>query len=219
LEASDSRATVVGVVPDTRYRDLRDARPTVYFPLRQSSFPVAPMTLAIRTDGRSADLVPAIRRAIGDVDPGVALASAAPFETLLQAPLAQPRLNALLLAVFACAAVMLAAVGLFGVMATMVRQRTRELGVRMALGATAADIGRMVLRRGMALAVVGTSVGLLGALVANRLLATMLFDVSPTDASTLGMVAMALLGVAALASLIPARSSTRIQPVVALRTE
>ena len=211
--------TVVGVVPETRYRDLRDARPSIYFPLSQSAFPVAPMTLAIRSEGRPADLVPAIRRAIGELEPGVALASAEPFETLLQEPLAQPRLNALLLVVFAGAAVTLAAVGLFGVMATMVRQRTRELGVRMALGATAADVGRLVLRRGMALAAAGTAVGLLGALVGNRLLSSMLFEVSPTDAPTLGVVALILLCVAALASLVPTRSSTRIDPVVALRAE
>jgi hypothetical protein len=140
--------TVVGVVPDTRYRDLRDARPSVYFPLRQSFFPYLPMTLAIRTSSSPAELVPAIRRAISESEPGVALASAAPFETFLGGPLAQPRLNALLLAVFAGAAVALAAVGLFGVMATMVRQRTRELGVRMALGATGRDLRRMVMRRG-----------------------------------------------------------------------
>jgi predicted permease len=215
----ETAVTIVGVVPETRYRDLRDARPSIYFPLSQSSFPVAPMTLAIRSEGRPADLVPTIRRAIGELEPGVALASAAPFETLLQEPLAQPRLNALLLVVFAGAAVTLAAVGLFGVMATMVRQRTRELGVRMALGASAADVGRLVLRRGMALATAGTSVGLLGALVGNRLLSSMLFEVSPTDAPTLGLVALILLSVAALASLIPTRSSTRIDPVVALRAE
>jgi putative ABC transport system permease protein len=177
------------------------------------------MTLIVRTDGRPADLVPAIRRAVAEVEPGVAVASAAPFETFLAGPLAQPRLNALLLAVFADAAVMLAAVGLFGVMATTVRQRTRELGVRMALGATAAEVGRLVLRRGMTLAAAGTSLGLLGALASNRLLRAMLFDVSPTDVPTLGAVATALLGVAALASLVPARTSTRIDPVVALRTE
>ena len=211
--------TIVGVVPETRYRDLRDARPSIYFPLSQSSFPVAPMTLAIRSEGPPADLVPTIRRAIAELEPGVAVASAAPFETLLREPLAQPRLNALLLVVFAGAAVTLAAVGLFGVMATIVRQRTRELGVRMALGASAADVGRLVLRRGMALATAGTSVGLLGALVGNRLLSSMLFEVSPTDAPTLGVVAMILLCVAALASLIPTLSSTRIDPVVALRAE
>ena len=177
------------------------------------------MTLAIRSEGRPADLVPRIRRAIGQLEPGIALASAAPFETLLQEPLAQPRLNALLLVVFAGAAVTLAAVGLFGVMATMVRQRTRELGVRMALGASAADVGGLVLRRGMALATAGTLLGLLGALGVNRLLSAMLFEVSPTDAPTLGLVVLILLSVAALASLIPTRSSTRIDPVVALRAE
>ena len=215
----ESPVTIVGVVPETRYRDLRDARPSIYFPLSQSSFPVAPMTLAIRAEGRPTDLVPTIRRAIGELEPGVALASAEPFETLLQEPLAQPRLNALLLVVFAGAAVTLAAVGLFGVMATIVRQRTRELGVRMALGASAADVGRLVLGRGMALAIAGTSVGMLGALVGNRLLSSMLFEVSPTDAPTLGVVASILLCVAALASLIPTRASTRIDPVVALRAE
>jgi putative ABC transport system permease protein len=113
----------------------------------------------------------------------------------------------------------LAAVGLFGVMATMVRQRTRELGVRMALGATARDLRRMVMRRGLAIAATGAALGLLGALLANRLLAAMLYEVSPTDGVTLALVTGMLVGIAALASLIPARSSTRIDPVIALRAE
>jgi predicted permease len=211
--------TVVGVVPDTRYRDLREARASVYFPLRQSFFPFAPTTLAIRTSGPTAAVVAALRRAIADMAPGVALASAAPFQTLLERPLAQPRLNALLLAAFALASVALAAVGLFAVMATMVRQRTRELGVRMALGATAADVARLVLRRGMALAAAGTLLGLLGALAANRLLAAMLYEVEPTDAATLAAVAALLLTVAAAASLVPARSGARIEPMAALRSD
>ena len=219
LAPGEGAATVVGIVPETRYRDLRDARLTVYFPLRQTSFPVAPMTLAIRTTGRSADLVPAIRRVIRESEPGVELASAAPFATLLETPLAQPRLNAMLLAVFAVTAVVLAAVGLFGVMAAMVRQRARELGVRMALGATAASIERLVLRRGMLLAAVGTAIGLLGALAANQLLSAMLFEVSPTDGLTLAIATVTLLGVAGLASFIPARSSTRIEPAMALQAE
>jgi ABC-type antimicrobial peptide transport system permease subunit len=156
---------------------------------------------------------------LAETAPGVALASASSFDELLARPLAQPRLNALLLAVFAGAAVVLAAVGLFGVLATMVRQRTHELGIRMALGATAADVGRMVLRRGMALAAAGTALGLLGALAANRALASLLFEVEPTDVVTLAAVAAVLLVVAALASLVPARASTRIEPVVALRAE
>jgi predicted permease len=211
--------TVVGIVPDTRYRDLRDARPSIYFPLRQPFFPYVPWVLAIRTAGPPGDMVPTVRRVVEETAPGVALANAAPFETYLARPLAQPRLNALLLAVFAAAAVTLAAIGLFGVMATMVRQRTRELGVRMALGATARDLRRMVMRRGLTIAAAGAVVGLLAALLANRLLASMLYEVSPTDGATLAAVTIALLVVAALASLIPARSSTRIDAVIALRAE
>ncbi len=211
--------TVVGVVPDTRYRDLRDARPSIYFPLRQSFFPFAPWTLAIRTTGSPADAVPAIRRVISETAPGVALVSAAPFGDLLEGPLAQPRLNALLLAVFAGAAVTLAAVGLFGAMATMVRQRTRELGVRMALGATARDLRGLVMRRALTIAAVGSVVGLLSALLVNRLLVAMLYEVAPTDWATLSAVTGFLIVVATLASVIPARSTTRIDAVIALRAE
>lgn len=211
--------TVVGVVPDTRYRDLRDARPSIYFPLRQSFFPFMPLTLAIRTTGPPAELVPTIRRAIGETAPGVALASAAPFGAFLDGPLAQPRLNALLLAVFAGSAVALAAVGLFGAMATMVSQRTRELGVRIALGAGAGDLRRIVVRRGLRIAAVGSVLGLFGTLLTNRLLVAMLYEVTPTDLTTLMAVTGFLLGVAALASLIPARSATRIDAMTALRAE
>src|SRR6266699_1591744 len=211
--------TVVGVVPDTRYRELREARPSVYFPLRQPFFPFEPVTLAIRTTGPPAELVPTIRRVIGEAEPGVALASAAPFGTLLDGPLAQPRLNALLLAVFAGAAVALAAVGLFGAMATMVRQRTRELGVRMALGATARDLRGLVMRRALTIAAVGSVVGLLSALLVNRLLVAMLYEVAPTDWATLSAVTGFLIVVATLASVIPARSTTRIDAVIALRAE
>jgi len=212
-------ANVIGVVPDTRYRDLREARPSIYFPLAQSPFPFMPTTLAIRTTGRPDQLIPTIRRVISEKEPGIALASAAPFEAFLAGPLAQPRLNAFLLAVFAIAAVALAAVGLFGVTATMVRQRTPELGIRLALGAAPADLRRMVMRRGLGIAAVGSIVGLLCALVANRLLVAMLYEVSPTDALTLAGAVGSLLAVAVFATLIPARSSTRIDPVLALRAE
>src|SRR4029077_8300442 len=106
--------TVVGVVRDTHYRDLRNPRPSIYIPLRQSTFgSVAPTTLIVATTGHPADLVPVLRRAVRDVDPGVAIASAAPFERFLAGTLAQPRLNSLLLVLFAGVAVVLAAVGLF----------------------------------------------------------------------------------------------------------
>jgi hypothetical protein len=210
--------TVVGVVPDTRYRDLRDARPSIYFPLHQSFFPV-PMALAIRTSGAPAEVVPAIRRVLKETEPGVYLASAAPFDAFLTAPLAQPRLNALLLAIFASAAGVLAAIGLFGAVATMVRQRTREFGIRMALGAQRRDIGGTVVRRGLTIAALGIGVGLYGALLTNRLLGAMLYEVSPTDVTTLAAVSGLLLVLAAAASLIPAQSTTRIDPTDALRAE
>jgi predicted permease len=211
--------TAIGIVRDTRYRELRTPRPTLYFSLRQSAFPMAPLTLAVRTIGDPAAIVPTLRHAISELDPGLRLASAAPFEAYLDRPMQQPRLNALLLAVFATAAVALAAIGQFGVMAAMVRQRTRELGVRIALGATARDLRRLVLGRGVLLAIAGTGIGLAGSLAANRLLAAMLFDVSPTDPATLLGVGALLVGVATLATGVPARSSARTDPVLALRAD
>jgi putative ABC transport system permease protein len=220
LEAEHEHTlTVVGLVPDTRYRDLRDARPSIYFPLGQSLFPVAPTTLAIGTDARPAELVSTIRRVISETEPGVALVDATPFETLLEGPLAQPRLNAFLLVMFAGAAVALAAVGLFGVMVTMVRHRAQELGIRLALGAAPRDLRVMVMRRGLAIGAAGLVPGLLGALLANHLLGALLYEVSPTDGVTLVVTAGLLLGVAGLASAIPAFVGTRVDPVSALRAE
>jgi ABC-type antimicrobial peptide transport system permease subunit len=128
-------------------------------------------------------------------------------------------LNAIVLSLFAAAAVSLAAIGLFAIIATMVRQRTHELGIRMALGATAGDVRRMVMVRGLSLALAGAAVGLGGALATSRLLSALLFEISPTDAATLASVAALMLSVAALASFIPARLSMRIDPVIALRSE
>jgi predicted permease len=215
----DRGVTVVGVVPDTRYRNLREARPSIYFPLDQSFFPFAPTSLAIRTDSRSSAPVSTIRWVIGQSAPGVALVSVASFGTFLEGPLAQPRMDALLLAVFAVAALTIATVGLFGVMAAMVRQRTRELGIRLALGAAPRDLRRMVMRRGLAVASGGVLGGLGGILLANRLLVPLLYHVAPTDGVTLLVATAVLLGVASLATAIPARLSTRVDPLLALRAE
>jgi predicted permease len=217
--ANEEKLTVVGVVPDSRYRDLRQPRMAIYYPLAQSAFPFAPTNLIVRTTGSPTAVIPSVRRVLDEVSPGVVLANGASFAEYLDAPLAQPRLNAMLLAVFASAATVLAAIGLFGVMATMVRQRTRELGIRMAIGATSAEIGGMVVRRGLIIAAVGVVVGIAGALATNRLVASMLYEVSPTDALTLVGVTAVLVVVALAATLIPARSSTRIDPVIALRVE
>jgi putative ABC transport system permease protein len=212
-------ASVVGIVPDTRYRELRTARASIYYPFAQSRFPFAPTTFAIRTQLPAAQLIPQLRRALGAVDPAVAVVRVAPFGSFLEGPLAQPRFNALLLGVFATGALLLASVGLFGVMAQLVKQRTRELGVRMALGASATDVRVMVLSRGLAIASVGLAAGITGALLTNRMLTAMLYGIGPTDAVTLLLVAGLILTVAAVATGIPARAGTRIDPAVALRGE
>jgi putative ABC transport system permease protein len=211
--------TVVGVVPDTRYRALREAPPSVDFPLAQSTFPFAPTTLAIRTSGSPAALVPTIRRVIDGAVPGVRLASAAPFDTYLRGPLAQPRLNSLLLAVFAIAAMLLAAIGVYAVMATMVRQRAHEIGVRMALGATAGDVRRMVAGRGLAMTSIGVAFGGTGALFATRAVSSLLYHVSPTDMGTLIGVVLALTAVGMLATWAPAERGARADPATALRAD
>jgi putative ABC transport system permease protein len=211
--------TVVGVVRDSHYRNLRDPRPSIYLPLRQSPFPVAPLTLVIATAGHPSDLIPAVRRAVTEAVPGIAVASAAPLTTYLATPLAQPRLDALLLALFAGAAVSLAAVGLFGVMAAAVRQRTREIGVRIALGATPARVSGVVLGRALTIASVGAAAGVLGALASTRALQSLLYSVSPADPLTLALVLLLLFSVALLAAYLPARRAQRVDPIVALRAD
>jgi putative ABC transport system permease protein len=212
-------ATVVGIVPDMRYRDLREPHASIYYPLAQSFFPFAPTTLVVRSARAPSDLAAAMRGMLAETTPDIVLASVRPFDALIAGPLAQPRMNALLLAVFASAALVLAAVGLFGVLAMMVRQRTRELAVRMAMGASPTDVARLVIQRAVMLATIGAAAGLLGALALNRLLGALLFEISPTDATTLAAVTASVFGVATIASLLPARSSARIEPGVALRAD
>ena len=212
--------TVVGVVEDTHYRDLRSPRPSTYFPLSQSMFGgFTPTTLVIARDARATDLIPSLRQAISSATPGVAVASAAPFESYVAGALAQPRLNALLLILFAGAALVLAAVGLFAIVATTVRQRTRELAVRVALGATPADLRRAVLSQGVGLAAAGAALGVIVSLATTRGLEALLFGVTPTDIPTLAVVCVVLLVIAWVASLIPARRAQRVDPMLALRAE
>lgn len=212
--------TVVGVVKDTHYRDLRNPRPAIYIPLRQSFFSSSvPTTLVIATDGRAGNLVPTLRRSVAEAAPGVALASAVPFESFVAGTLAQPRLDALLLALFAGAALALAAVGLFGVMATSVRQRSRELAIRIALGATPADLRRSVLTQALRLGAAGAALGALASVAATRALESLLFGVSAVDVPTLAAVCILLICVALVAALLPARRAQRVDPMLALSAE
>jgi putative ABC transport system permease protein len=210
---------VIGVVPDTRYRDLMAARPSVYFPLAQSFFPVTPTNLLIRAASPSALTASGLRQAVAVDESDVTVASIATLAEVLEGPHAQPRLNALVLVLFAGAALTLAAIGLFSVMATMVRQRTRELGIRMALGATGGNVRRLVFVRGLVIASVGTLAGVVGARAAGGLLSGLLYEVRANDALTFISVTLLMLLVSVLASLVPGQLGARVEPVSALRAE
>ncbi|MBA2245656.1 MAG: ABC transporter permease, partial [Gemmatimonadetes bacterium] len=210
--------TVVGVVGETRYRELTDLQPSLYLPIRQFGGPV-PMSLAIRTRADPAGVIPQIRRALQEVHPELMLVGGGSMRQLMAAPLARPRFSTLLLGTFAVITLLLAAVGLYGVMAATVRQRTREMGIRLALGARVEAVRRLVLRQGMGLALWGCVLGLIGAFLGTRALQSMLFGISPTDPLTIGAVVGLILATAALACYLPARRASRVDPVNALRAE
>jgi predicted permease len=217
VRGPNDQLIVVGVVGDTHYRDLRNPRPTMYLPLRQSPFPFSPTTLVIATEGLPAALVPTLKHLVTDAEPGVAVASAMSLDTYLGGALAQPRMNALLLALFAGASLALAAVGLFGVMATSVRLRSHELSIRLALGAAPAELRVAVLRHAFTIVCWGLGTGLVASLATTRALRALLFGVSPTDVPTLGVAGVLLLVVAFVAAYVPAARAERMDPAAALR--
>lgn len=208
--------TVVGVAGDIRYRSLRDATPTVYVPGHQA---MIQNFLAVRTTTDLAAVLPAMRRAVSAVEPDASIWRAQTMDDLLAGPLAQPRLGAVLMSGFGIASLLLASIGLYGVMASTVRERTRDIGVRMALGATPQRVRRDVLNQAIQTFGVGALVGLVGALAMSRLLTTLLFDVSPADPIAFVSAGGLLFVVALAAAYIPARRATRIDPAQALRSE
>ncbi len=210
----DSLVTVVGVVRDFHYRLHRESTPTIFRPYWQV---LAQGYFAVRTRGPEMPM-DAWRRAV-EAAPGATFVRAQSMDDLVAPQLAVPRFDALLLSIFALAAIVVAAVGLYGIMASAVSQQTRELGIRMALGATVSGVRNMVLKQAMIVACAGTAVGLVGALASSRLLKSMLFDVRPSDPTTLAGVTALLLLTAASAAYIPARRATRIDPARALRAE
>jgi putative ABC transport system permease protein len=210
--------TVVGLVPETRYRALREPAPTVYLPYRQFSETITMITtVAVRSTGDPSAATPSIRRVVRETDKDVVVTSAAPMEALMAGELAQPRLSAVLAGVFGGGALVLASVGLYAVLAFVVRQRTRELAIRHALGATASRLRALVLRQALVLAGTGAVWGLLVALAGARLLRSVLFGVSPTDPLTLATVTATLIAVALAAAYIPARRATRADAAAMLR--
>ncbi|HEY2897512.1 MAG TPA: FtsX-like permease family protein [Gemmatimonadaceae bacterium] len=208
--------TVVGVVTDTHLRSLRAASPTVYFPWLQSTWQGY---LAIRTAIPLSALLPALRRAGAEVDPDVRLWHAQTMDEVLAQPLAEPRLGTLLMATFGLVALLLAAIGLYGVMTAMVRDQTREIGVRIALGATPSLVRNSVLHRAVIVLCAGAVAGLVAALLLSRALASLLYHVSPTDPVALGGACLLLVAVGAAAAFLPALRATAIDPMEALRAD
>ena len=215
--AADPWRTVVGVARPTRYRELGRPRATLYLPAEQ--FVAAAEMLVLRTRSPLTLVAGLVRERVRAVDADVQVTQVAPFTELLRGPLARPRFNALLVGGFGVAALLLAAIGLHAAIAASLRQRYAELGLRMALGATASDLRRLVLGEGLRLAGLGAAIGLAGAVAATRLLRGLLYGVDPLDPATLLAAALLLLGVSALACYIPARRAARVDPVSLLRAE
>ena len=208
--------TVIGVAGDIHFRSLREPTAEIYLPWKQAYWQGS---YAIRTSGSLASVLPALRRATTEVNPNLTLWQANAMDDLLAQPLAQPRMSAVLLAGFAIVSLLLAAIGLYGVMASSVRGSMRELGVRAALGASPERLRRGVLAQALVVTGAGAVVGLVTALAASRLLATLLFQVSPADPISLIGSAVLLLVVALVAAYVPARHATRVDPVQALRAD
>jgi predicted permease len=209
---------VVGIVGDVKETGLgAESPPEIYVPYAQ--FPLQSMDVVLRTAVEPRSLAAAAERVVHGLDAELPVARVATLDEVLARSVSEPRFYALLLGSFAGTALFLAALGLFGVTSYAVAQRTRELAVRVALGARREELLRMVLGEALLLGAVGVAVGLAGALLLSRVLSGMLYSLSPRDPVTLGAVALLLLATTLLAGYLPARRATRVDPVIALRAE
>jgi putative ABC transport system permease protein len=216
------RMTIVGVVGDVMsYGVNRPIEWEVYAPHLQGggNIPLAKMYLAVRTNGDPLALAGAVRSVVRELDNDQPVADIRTMDQRLTDSLWQPRFNMLLLAIFAAVAVLLATIGIYGVVSYSVAQRTPEIGIRVALGAQSKDVLKVIMRQGVGLALVGVGIGLAAAFVLTRVLASVLYGVSSTDLPIFGFVAVILLVITLLGSFIPARRATKIDPLTALRNE
>jgi predicted permease len=217
--------TVVGLVADVHHRGAAlAAAPEVYLPYEQigpESLPVwfRGLSLVMRTSLDPNAAGSRLRATLAEIDPALPVAEISSMDTIVSASLTQPRLQTGLVALFGATAVLLASVGIFGVVSFLVSQRTREIGIRIALGAQSTDVLRGVLARALGLTLLGVAIGLPGAWTLSRWMQTMLFEISPTDPLTLVSAPLLLIAVATLAALNPARRASRIDPMVAWRSE
>jgi cell division protein FtsX len=209
--------TIVGVVGDAREYGLeRAVGDEVNLPVDQTGFAGS---LLVRTTLDPMSMLPLVRKALRDVDPQLAVDQVETIERLQYESVASPRITTILLGIFAGLALVISASGIAGIMALTVSQRTRELGIRMALGQSKSSVVRMVVRQGLVVALAGTALGLIGAMVVARLLSSLLYATSPTDISTFVGVSLLFVAVAGLACFLPARRVTLIDPFLALRQE
>jgi putative ABC transport system permease protein len=208
---------IIGVVSDVRHRSLtEDVPPEVYLPYTQFSISTG-MWIALRTDADPRSLTGAARAEVQALDKELPIFEVRTLDQYLSGAMANPRFNAILLLLFASLALLLTAVGLYGVISYSVTQRTREIGIRRALGAQPHDVLKLVVKQGMKLTLIGVALGLCGALMLTRLLQTLLFDVSATDPLTIAVIALLLTFVALLACWVPARRAAKVDPMTALR--
>lgn len=210
--------TVVGIASDTHFRELKKTGPIAYFNWDQVE-PFWNGFVAVRTRAPLGAMMTALRAATRDADPNLVLYDEKTMDQLLDAPMSQPRLSALLLTGFSVIALLLSAIGLYGVMSSAVRQQTRDIGVRVALGATARDVYRLVLSEAGWMIGVGAVIGLVGAVLGGRMLAAQLFEVSPLDPTSLAGAAALLVVIGVAAAMVPARRATQVDPAVALRSD
>jgi putative ABC transport system permease protein len=214
----DVPSQVIGVVGDVKHAGLdAGVAATAYWPHPELAYNF--MTLVIRTDGDPPALVPAVRQAVWSLDKDQPVADIRSMEDLLWVSLAKARFSTVVLGMFAGMALLLAITGIYGVVSYSVAERTREIGIRVALGAQRSDVLRMVLRQGLILATFGVGIGVAAALVATRLMTSLLFGTSASDPATFATVAGLLIAVALSACCVPASRAMRVDPMVALRYE
>ncbi len=217
-DSADPWLTIIGVVGRIK-QDALDSNPRIAFYLPQTQYPTQAMNVVLRSSVAPAALTSAITKEIHQVDPDLPVYNVRTMDDRVQESLARRRFSTVMLGLFAFLALALATIGIYGVMAYLVTQGTRELGIRLALGATPTDISRLVVRQGMSLAITGVGLGLAGAFALTRLIRSLLFGVQPSDPLTYVAIAALLAVIALAASYVPARRAAHIDPMVSLRWE